>query len=86
MAAPGPLRDSISPGRDGKMARERRRIREPREPDRRYGDRRLALGFRTLVEGLVEKGEVEVVDSVWGREFREKAPPEPEQPEPPATD
>jgi hypothetical protein len=71
------------------MARERRRGRQPHEPDRRYGDRRLALGFRTLVEGLVEKGEVEVVDSPWGREFVPKPPDEPEPspaapPEPPA--
>ncbi len=51
-------------------ASERRRKRESREPDRRYGDRRLAKGFRTLVEGLVEKGEIEVVDSPWGREFK----------------
>jgi hypothetical protein len=67
------------------MARERRRVRKPHEPDRRYGDRRLALGFRTLVEGLVEKGEVEVVDSLWGREFVPKPPdePEPAEPEPP---
>jgi hypothetical protein len=49
---------------------ERRRKREPRNPDRRYGDRRLAKGFRTLVDGLVEKGEIEVVDSPWGREFK----------------
>lgn len=83
------------------MARERRRVRKPHEPDRRYGDRRLAAGFRTLVEGLVEKGEVEVVDSLWGREFVPKPPagagprepddhrkpkPEPEpEPEPPAS-
>lgn len=52
------------------MPKERRRKRESREPDRRYGDRRLAKGFRDLVEGLVEKGEIEVVDSPWGREFR----------------
>jgi hypothetical protein len=58
------------------MARERRRVRKPHEPDRRYGDRRLAAGFRTLVDGLVEKGEVEVVDSLWGREFVTKPPDE----------
>jgi len=52
------------------MPRERRRKREARDPDRRYGDRRLAKGFRSLVEDLVEKGEVEVVDSPWGREFK----------------
>ena len=52
------------------MPTERRRKREPRDPDRRYGDRRLAKGFRTLVEGLEAKGEIEVVDSPWGREFR----------------
>jgi len=62
------------------LTRERRRKREPHEPDRRFGDRRLASGFRALVEGLVEKGEIEVVDSLWGREFR---PPEPPA-EPPA--
>ena len=52
------------------MSSERRSKRESRDPDRRYGDRRLAKGFRTLVEDLVEKGEIEVVDSPWGREFK----------------
>lgn len=52
------------------MESERRRKRKPREPERRYGDRRLAKGFRTLVEELVEKGQIEVVDSPWGREFK----------------
>ena len=64
------------------MPRERRSERKPRDPDRRVGDRRLARGFRKLVEGLVEKGEVEVVDSMWGREFR----PKPAGPPPPAVD
>jgi hypothetical protein len=62
------------------MQIERRRNQEPHRPDRRIGDRRLAKGFRTLVEGLVEKGEIEVVDSPWGREFR---PPETLQAKPP---
>ena len=59
------------------MPRERRSQRKARDPDRRIGDRRLALGFRKLVEGLVEKGEVEVVDSLWGREFHPKPPAPP---------
>ncbi len=63
------------------MEIERRRKREPREPDRRGGDRRLAKGFRSLVDGLVEKGEIEVVDSLWGREFRRPANPPAKRPE-----
>ncbi|MEP7105195.1 MAG: hypothetical protein ABI838_05055 [Chloroflexota bacterium] len=59
------------------MPRERRSERKRRDPDRRVGDRRLALGFRKLVEGLVEKGEVDVVDSMWGREFHPKPPAPP---------
>jgi hypothetical protein len=59
------------------MPRERRSQRKPRDPDRRYGDRRLALGFRKLVEGLVEKGEIEVVETMWGREFHPKPPATP---------
>jgi hypothetical protein len=62
----------------------RRRQREPRQPDRRYGDRRLAKGFRTLIEDLVEKGEIEVVDSPWGREFKAPEGPDPKTPADPA--
>lgn len=62
------------------MPRERRRVRQTRDPDRRYGDRRLARGFRALVERLVERDEIEVVDSMWGREFRPKPAKEAEPP------
>ena len=62
------------------MNNGRRRRREPREPDRRYGDRRLAKGARALIDSLVEKGEIEVVDTLWGREFRPPESPAPKTP------
>ena len=52
------------------MAAERRVNREAREPDRRYADRRQAKALRAIVEELVIRGEIEVVDTAWGREFR----------------
>jgi hypothetical protein len=52
------------------MPADRRISKQKREPNRRYADRRQAKALRAIVEELVQRGEIEVVDTVWGREFR----------------
>jgi hypothetical protein len=48
-----------------------RRIRKiKRTPERRYADRRQAHTFRAVVNELLERGEIEIVETIWGREFR----------------
>jgi len=54
----------------------------PREPERRYADRRQAWTFRAVVDELLARGEIEIVETMWGREFRRiPAPGEPESPD-----
>jgi len=52
------------------MTRERRTRNARREPERRYADRRQAKTFRAVVDELVARGEIEIVETIWGREFR----------------
>ena len=63
-------------------APERRTRSMPREPERRYADRRQAWTFRAVVDELLARGEIEIVETMWGREFRRiPAPGEQESPE-----
>ena len=60
---------------------ERRQRRSRRVPERRYADRRQAHAFRAVVDELLARGEIEIVETMWGREFRRIAdPPDPEPP------
>jgi len=52
------------------MAAERRTRNRGREPERRYADRRQAIAFRAIVSELLGRGEIEIVETLWGREFR----------------
>jgi hypothetical protein len=58
------------------MAPDRRTRSTRREPERRYADRRQAHNFRALVEELLARGEIEIVETIWGREFRRIAAPD----------
>jgi hypothetical protein len=49
--------------------------RGTRNPERRYADRRQSLAFRALVDELLERGEIEIVETLWGRELRRVTPP-----------
>ena len=52
------------------MGADRRIRKVKREPERRYADRRQAHTFRAVVDELLARGEIEIVETMWGREFR----------------
>jgi hypothetical protein len=52
------------------MGADRRTRKTKRTPERRYADRRQAHTFRAVVNELLERGEIEIVETMWGREFR----------------
>jgi hypothetical protein len=54
----------------GWMSSERRRRKSPRDPERRYADRRQSPAFRALVDDLLARGEIQIVETLWGRELR----------------
>ena len=63
------------------MAADRRQQKRGRQPDRRYADRRQAHQFRATVDELLARGEIEIVETMWGREFRRlPGTTEPEKP------
>jgi hypothetical protein len=62
------------------VAPDRRARRTKRTPERRYADRRQSPAFRALVAELLKKGEIEIVETLWGRELRRiERPHEPPQ-------
>jgi hypothetical protein len=57
------------------MSADRRVTRSRRDPERRYADRRQSPAFRALVDDLLQRGEIEIVETLWGRELRRVSPP-----------
>jgi hypothetical protein len=58
------------------MGVDRRKRKVQRTPERRYADRRQAHTFRAVVDELLARGEIEIVETMWGREFRRLPGPE----------